>query len=194
MTNSQWSVGDWSDSVFVRVHSVVVRVRSIFVRVRWWACVVVRGRSFPLVGMRPRPWAFVFVRGPSFSFMGGRLCSCVCVSVSWCAVGRLVDPRGPSWCSRVVDGGVSSVFVGHVTWASLLMLEKEVGGWGYGTHLHAQWRRHVSSSLCAGLVMWHHGVVVVWTGVVVCRGLCDVDGGWEGRWLWATGGAACRGW
>ena len=122
----------WS-SLFVCVLSSFVCVRF-----RLWACVVVRGHSFPLVGMRPHPWVFVFVRGRSFSFMGGRLCSCVCVSVSWCVIGRLVDPRGPSWCSRVVAGGVSFVVVGRVTWASLLMLEKEVGAWGYGTHLHAQ--------------------------------------------------------
>ena len=49
-----------------------------------------------------------------------------------------MDPRGRSWCSRVVAGGALFVVVGRVTWASLLMLEKEVGGWGYGTHLHAQ--------------------------------------------------------
>ena len=113
---------------------------SSFMCIRFgsWACVVVRGRSFPLVGMCPRPWAFVFVRGRSFPFMGGWLCLCMCVSVLWCAVGRLVDPCGRSWCSHVVAGGVSFVVVGHVTWALLLMLEKEVGVWGYGTHLHAQ--------------------------------------------------------
>ena len=49
-----------------------------------------------------------------------------------------MDPHGRLWCSRVVAGGVSFVVVGCVTWASLLMLEKEVGVWGYGTHLHAQ--------------------------------------------------------
>ena len=127
-------------SLFVCIASSFVCIPSSFVCVcfRSWACVVVRWRSFPLVGMHPRPWAFLFVRGRSFSFVCGRLFSCACVSVSWCAVGRLVDPRGRSWCSRVVAGGVSFVVVGHVTWASLLMLEKEVGAWGYGTHLHAQ--------------------------------------------------------
>ena len=77
--------------------------------------------------------AVVFVPVCSFPFVG--MCRCL---VSWCTVGRLVDPRGCSWSSHVVAGGVSFVIVGHVTWASLLMLEKEVGVWGYGTHLHAQ--------------------------------------------------------
>ena len=69
--------------------SSFVCVPSSFVCVHFhsWACLVVRGPSFPLVGMRPHPWAFVFVRGRSFSFMGGRLCSCACVSVSWCPIG-----------------------------------------------------------------------------------------------------------
>ena len=49
-----------------------------------------------------------------------------------------MDPHGRSWCSRVVAGGVSFVVVGRVTWASLLMLEEEVGVWGYGTHLYTQ--------------------------------------------------------
>ena len=49
-----------------------------------------------------------------------------------------MDPRGRLWCSRVVAGDVSFVVVGRVTWASLLMLEEEVGVWGYGTHLYAQ--------------------------------------------------------
>ena len=127
-------------SSFVCVSSSFVCIPSSFVCVRFhsWACIVVRGRSFPLVGMRPRPWAFLFVRGRSFLFVCGRLFSCACVSVSWCAVGRLVDPRGRSWCSHVVAGGVSFVIVGRVTRASLLMLEEEVGAWGYGTHLYAQ--------------------------------------------------------
>ena len=125
---------------FVCVASSFVCVPSSFVCVCFhsWACIVVRGCSFPLVGMCPRPWVFIFVRGRSFSFVCGRLCSCACVSVSWCTIGRLVDPRGRSWCSRVVAGGMSFVVVGRVTWASFLMLEKEVGAWGYGTHLHAQ--------------------------------------------------------
>ena len=127
-------------SSFVCVPSSFVCIPSSFVCVRFrlWACVVVHGRPFPLVGMRPHSWAFLFVRGRSFSFVCDRLFSCACVSVSWCAIGRLVDPRGRSWCSRVVAGGVSFVVVGRVTWASLLMLEEEVGAWGYGTHLYAQ--------------------------------------------------------
>ena len=101
-------------SSFVCVASSFVCVLSSFmcVRFRSCACVVVCGRSFPLVGMRPRPWAFLFVRGRSFSFVCGRLCSCACVSVSWCAIGRLVDPRGRLWCSRVVAGHFSHPFLG----------------------------------------------------------------------------------
>ena len=95
-------------SLFVCIPSLFVCVPSLFmcVRFRSWACIVVRGRSFPLVGMHPRPWAFIFVHGRSFSFVCGQLCLCLCVLVLWCTVGRLVDPRGPSWCSRVVAGGV----------------------------------------------------------------------------------------
>ena len=130
-------------SCALRLHlcaSSFVCIASSFVCVHFhsWVCIVVRGHSFPLVGMHPHPWVFVFVRGHSFSVVCGRLCSCVCISVSWCAVGRLVDPCGCSWCSPVVAGGVSFVVVGHVTCALLLMLKKEVGAWGYGTTLYAQ--------------------------------------------------------
>ena len=49
-----------------------------------------------------------------------------------------MNPCGHLWCNHVVAGGVLFVIVGRVTWALLLMLGKEVGAWGYGTHLHAQ--------------------------------------------------------
>ena len=119
--------------------SSFICILSSFVCIHFhlWACVIVCGHSFLLVRMRPHLWVFVFVHGHSF-FMDGQLCSCVCILVLWCTVGRLVDPCGHSWCSCVVAGGVLFVVVGHVTWALLLMLEKEVGAWGYETHLHAQ--------------------------------------------------------
>ena len=120
--------------VFVRVRSVVVRVRSFpFVGVHHcsWAFISVSGHASSSVGVHLRSWAFILsYRWPALFV---RMCFGIVVR-RW----EVVDPRGRLWCSRVVAGGASFVVVGHVTWASLLMLEKEVGGWGYGTHLHAQ--------------------------------------------------------
>ena len=55
-------------SCVLRLRLCAFRLRSCVFRLRSWACVVVRGRSFPLVGMRLssvgvplRSWALVFV-------------------------------------------------------------------------------------------------------------------------------------
>ena len=52
----------------------------------------------------------------------------------------------------------------------------------------------MSSSSCAGLVMWHCNMVFMCSGVVVFCGLCDVNGGGDRWWLLAMGGTGCCGW
>ena len=150
--------------------------------------------SFPFVGVRVHSWVFVSVRGPSCRV---RVCSWASVPV-----------RGPSCrvrvrsCPFVALVSRSCLLVGlRVAFMGVRVAFVSVGGRSYplvGVPLGLTWmhdaQHGTSSSPCTGLVTWRRGVVLVCCGVAVCRGLCEVDGGRWGRWLWATGGAGCRGW
>ena len=60
--------------------------------------------SFPFVGMCHCPWVFISVCGHVsssvgicghlFSFIGSQLCLWVCISVSWCTIGRFLMAVG----------------------------------------------------------------------------------------------------
>ena len=176
--------------------AIVVSIRGcscpfVGVRVRSWTLV---SRSCLFVGVRARSWAlvscscpFVSVRGPCVAFVSARGPSCG-------VHGRSCGVR-VRWWAFVSIGGRSSWRHGWCDVGPVSHVKEEEGGRGVVglTWMHNA-QRGTSSSPCTGLVTWRRGVVLVCCGVAVCRGLCEVDGGRWGRWLWATGSAGCRGW
>ena len=141
----------------------------------------VHGCLCPFVGMHVRSWALMSC---SCLFVGVRVHLWALVSRSCLFVGPRVTFVGVH-VTFVSIGGRSYLLVGiplGVGWCDVgpvsHVKEEEGGGRGVVrlTCMHNA-RRGTSSSPCTGLVTWRCGVVLVCSGVAMCCGLCEVDGG-----------------